>query len=405
MSTNTSIQIPEKMYVAFQRAMHDGHVHQGYMTSYGTDAASKKRMANLRHSTGADKDNGLEPVVLENKPMYGFKISRALRSNGWRSEIQTVSIEDPRGFQFDVTVANLIMLTDNNLIHNGEIIQQCIWARDGQSNLLLPVNCQPYQDALVNTDRVSKRVNTRAVRPGFEVLLHDGRKGMYMGQMFAITRAHYNNLEISNKKRHIVRVTEGNNVCYYGYPAMKISEVLTDVEHTKVDIINMVNNDVASTEYRTTFNKVSTGYRTVLTLIYGDEIKMQSHALTEITEADANVLVDEAVRQGRTRPAIFAEHDGIMYAVTLNSLTGHTSRNYYNPGMSTDEVSGQVVNRDVLEKHHRVEIIIEYTQRHSYYSRNVVYKNIPIADSKFYTMTSVLVDPVTKVEMEVVVQA
>lgn len=360
MSVNHSIQIPDQMFVAFVRSHSDGYVHKGFTIPYGTDAASKKRQLNLRHSTHADRPEGLQPVVIDNKPMYGFKISRQLRANGWRSDIQTVGIEDPRGFEFEVSVANLIMLTDNNLIHNGEIIQQCVWARDGAINILLPVNSQPYLDAVVNTERVSKRVNTRSVKPGNKVLLHDGMTGIYMGSMYAVMRQYDRNLQITSKKKHIVRVEnpDGTHVSFYGYPTMKISEILDSTAQTKETLSKQMVDDVKNKTV--SFHKVTSGYGHVSTLTYGDVLRFDKKERRSVTFDEAKAIHNNST--------IICKYGDEFYKVDGNSLDNNY-RSYYYRNLAPDHIQLIKLNTAELMKGH-ILVVQEYvTNSAGYYRR------------------------------------
>lgn len=392
MSVNHSIQIPDQMFVAFVRSNQDGYVHKGYTIPYGTDAASKKRQLNLRHSTHADREGGLEPVVLDNKPMYGFKISRKLRSNGWRSDIQTVSIEDPRGFEFEVSVANLIMLTDSNLIHNGEIIQQCVWARDGVINILLPINSQPYLDAVVNTERVSKRVNTRSVKPGNQVLLHDGMKGTYMGSMYAIMRDYTRNLSISGKKKHIVRVEneDGNTIEYHGYPTMKISEVLDDTPQTKEALSQQLVNDIK--DKSVFFRKVTTGYGHIAALTYGETLVFSK-------KEQKSISYDDALKV-RGHSSILGIHNDEYYMIDSNSMDTNY-RSYYYRNLNADEVQATKISASSL-MNGSIEIIQEFSVSSSYYRRQeqLTYQ-INKDDIDYFVLELTLQDSETKVNFVV----
>jgi len=393
MSVNHSIQIPDQMFVAFVRSNQDGYVHKGYTIPYGTDSASKKRQLNLRHSTHADREGGLEPVVLENKPMYGFKISRKLRANGWRSDIQTVSIEDPRGFEFEVSVANLIMLTDSNLIHNGEIIQQCVWARDGAINILLPINSQPYLDAVVNTERVSKRVNTRSVKPGNKVLLHDGIKGVYMGSMYTIMRDYNRNLSISQKKKHIVRVEgdSGTSVEYHGYPTMKISEVLDSTPQTKEALSQQLVNDIK--DKTVTFRKVTSGYGHVSTLTYGD-------TLIFAKKERRSISYDEAMK-AKSNSSILGVYDDECYLIEGNSMDPNY-RSYYYRSLGVDEVQAVKINVFALDKG-TIEIVQEYNINSSSYYRSREQKTYQINKDEidYFVLELTLKDSETNVNFHV----
>ena len=70
-------------------------------------------------------DDTLQPVVLDNTPMAGFRVltfvSRFSTSNKvWR-------IMDPRGYEFEISTASFEEIVMNSTIVRGEIMSPCVW--------------------------------------------------------------------------------------------------------------------------------------------------------------------------------------------------------------------------------------------------------------------------------------
>lgn len=231
--TNHTIRIFPKHYVGFTDARYEGDVVPfAYMTHYEDNAAGRKRQAQV---DGWSRGK-MNTVIIENKPMIGFRVSRGLRRLGWAHHATSVRIEDPRGFEVDISVSNMMMLTDNNLLENGEILRECVWGRDGGMNVLLPVNSQPYLDATVNTERMASTVNSRSVQLGDVVLLKSGVQGRYLGSMYPWKQEQSNsaykqpyNLTFKqhDKKYHMVQVKLDNGAfSYQGYASLGASSIV-----------------------------------------------------------------------------------------------------------------------------------------------------------------------------------
>ena len=193
MSENHQIKIHETLYVGFQRnSSVTGSMPVAIITPYlTTKAGEKNRIIIDQWSKG--NNGGKEPlnsITVENKAMIGFRISRAQRNTGWHLTADAIRVEDPRGFEVPITLANMIMLTDNNLLENGEIMRECIWGRDGNTNVLLPVNSVPYQQAFTNTERLKTHVDVRKLQRGDHVVLKNGIVGRYLGKLHAISENH-----------------------------------------------------------------------------------------------------------------------------------------------------------------------------------------------------------------------
>lgn len=292
---NHTIRIFPQHYVGFTDYRYEGDVVPfAYMTHYEDNAAGRKRQAQV---DGWSRGK-MKSVIIENKPMIGFRVSRGLRRLGWSHHATSVRIEDPRGFEVDISVSNMMMLTDNNLLENGEILRECVWGRDGGMNVLLPVNSQPYLQATENTERMASHVNSRTVQLGDAVLLKNGLKGRYMGSMFPW------------------RQDQSNS-------AYKQPYNLTLVQHEKKYHMVQIKNDDGSFSYN--------GYAAL-----GASSVLASDPLTtqEVNEIMADALVNAAsVNIPKVySPKILASHAGVLESITLEPMDIEERRAAYNGG-------------------------------------------------------------------------
>lgn len=177
---NYTIQVMDKIYVAMRSAGENG-LPTGYMCPYGTTATAKKLMDRQIACT----DRKLEPVVLDNEPRIGFRISRAAIYRGYGGTNTSMAIEDPRGFEVHISVTNTVMLFSNNLIQDGMIMTPCVWGRDGSQTVLLPINSEPYKEAVANDERRGESISVRNLKPGNRVLLKNGQEAIYYGKVYA----------------------------------------------------------------------------------------------------------------------------------------------------------------------------------------------------------------------------
>lgn len=127
----------------------------GFMTPFGTDKASlarigtvdewvddktyviRNRIANTIHHHSTDI--AIPTITVDNDKLSGFRIDdmrrRMTTSNVvWR-------VEDPRGFQLELSSPNLSYIIEEvGLLPGGQIPGQCVWGRVGNLNWLIPVN-------------------------------------------------------------------------------------------------------------------------------------------------------------------------------------------------------------------------------------------------------------------------
>lgn len=230
---NLTIKIPERIYVGFQQNADD--MPLGLVTPDGTDAAAKKRCARIDKWT---QNSQLNALSIENQPLVGFRISRALRTSGWYGKSAVIRIEDPRGFEVEINAVNMMMLTDENTIQNGEILAECVWGRDNGEMLLLPVNSEPYKIAAENTRRSNTKTSIRAVSIGDRVVTSTGIEGIYLGSMYPVLMTSTfhvpdnNRLATDDKKRRIIYTEyEDGTSEIIGNSSLAVSEIINKVEN------------------------------------------------------------------------------------------------------------------------------------------------------------------------------
>ncbi len=136
------IKFHDKYYVGFQKNRYNrDEVFRmlGFATPNTGDYAFKKRKATV--DGWSEKD--LAPMDLDNKPTHGFKIvdtvSRYSTSNKF------FRVEDPRGFELEIDVNNLLDLIEHHTIVQGTIMEPLVWGRYGQGNYLVSGNSEEYK--------------------------------------------------------------------------------------------------------------------------------------------------------------------------------------------------------------------------------------------------------------------
>jgi uncharacterized protein (DUF1330 family) len=176
-----SIKLFNQGYLGTRPGNHDDPLPMGYLVPYGTDAASKRKIANVDSWVMDD----MPAFIIDNEPQYGFKIAKSAIQN--LSE-ETILIEDPRGFEVSISMLNFTRICSEGIVIKGEIKNECVWANDGNTIILLNTDSERYQQAKENTDRYAASVNTRTVKPGNKILLQNGKIGTYYGQVYTVEK-------------------------------------------------------------------------------------------------------------------------------------------------------------------------------------------------------------------------
>lgn len=224
MSKPVKTVIPEKHYLALSKKFND--LPFAHMVPYGTDAASKKRMSSL---DSKDVTN----LVMDNIPMMGFKIT-GVASRGGDGVADTWGLEDPRGFKHYIGSDNLEMLHKFVNIERGEIVDTCVWAREGGKNILLPTESDIYQNALTMTDIVSSLTSWKDIKPGYKITMQNGLTGRYIGKFFFI----------KDKKENVYKTNDIDNCVGFSTNKHHIIEIETTRKYPanlKTELVNVTN--------------------------------------------------------------------------------------------------------------------------------------------------------------------
>lgn len=163
--------IPQKLKVGYQNR-HDTFTGKlAYVIYY--DEKNK-----LRKETSWEnwRDKKLDPMDVDNVPTSGFVFNKGVtRFSDWGSGRSMIRIHDPRGFEFEITLDNLIGILMYSDVSKRDIVEQCVFAWYGTELVLLPVNSVEYQESLAYTNKQSKKVSAKELVEGrqYQLKKHD----------------------------------------------------------------------------------------------------------------------------------------------------------------------------------------------------------------------------------------
>lgn len=159
----TNLFIPKAIHVGFCKrgGTFDGQL--AYVTYEDEKGKMRKEV-----SWNNWRDKKIDPVKHTNEPRSGYKIERSVqRYRGWSSSGRSmVRIYDDRGFEFEITVDNLVGILSYSSIDKGEIMGDYVFAQAGAELVLLPIECEEYQESISHTNKQDNKVKASELVPG-----------------------------------------------------------------------------------------------------------------------------------------------------------------------------------------------------------------------------------------------
>lgn len=320
-----NVKIPEKHYVGMQKRHGEG-LPLGFMTPWGEDAAAAKRIATVDSWAGR---SGLPAVTIDNIPMSGFRLTKSIRTTNYGGHDHW-RVEDPRGFELEISSGNLAQLISVGTVENGEFLDECVWARHGANNVLLSTSTEEYKEAIENTRVAGLKASWKEVRFGDRVVLQNNLRGIWLGRVHRAEHGYNdqrdtglgaNEVSVSSKLTHMI-LRDGSDVSGYartlhGIASPKLSYVepcetpLTEAE-VEVMLNDLLKDKSVYKEY--------TGYRSPL-VVSLSPIKIAENLtlrLAPLDETDPQAI--ESMLTGYDREMIL----GRMADGTIGTLSKYS---------------------------------------------------------------------------------
>lgn len=174
------LNIPKTINVGFQTR---GDTYTGKLAYVVyTDA---KGVLRKESSWNSWRDKKIEPVSFENTPTSGFVINKKVGDyrGGWNGRLAWIRVYDPRDFEFEISVANLVFILQETSAIKGKGLEgEFVYAWDGADLVLLPVCSQDYKNSTEFGKLQTKKVTKADVVEGCLYKTKDNQQVMYLGR-------------------------------------------------------------------------------------------------------------------------------------------------------------------------------------------------------------------------------
>lgn len=177
-----NIFIPKKINVGFQERS-DTYTNQlAYIIYYDEKGKLRKET-----SWNSWRDEKIDNVVAENVPTSGFVLNKKAGgySSGWNHRQTYVRVYDPRGFEFEIGISNLLYILENTSSIKGKGLEgEFVYGWDGKDLVLIPTESPDYIEITKLNEIIHENnfIKAKDLKLGATYLTKDNEEYIYMGK-------------------------------------------------------------------------------------------------------------------------------------------------------------------------------------------------------------------------------
>lgn len=133
------------------------------------------------------RDKKLGQDNFDNVPTSGFVLNKgvggARMSYGWNARNEYVRVYDPRNFEFEISVSNLLFILQECSAIKGKGLEgEFVYSWSGTELVLLPVDCKEYEESAKHTERQKIKFDKKDLKEGYSYIMKDGTEALYLGR-------------------------------------------------------------------------------------------------------------------------------------------------------------------------------------------------------------------------------
>lgn len=219
----SQLNIPEKIKVGFQKRSGTYTNKLAYIIYYDSKGKLRKEHSwrSWCHIPGQkhgwsnevvknDSEVDLTPLELDNVPTEGFVMNKKAggTSWGWNTRQTKCRVFDPRGFEFEISIENLLyILQETNSIKGKGLEGEFVYSWEGKDIVLLPVGSQEYKESSEFTSLKTLKITKSDMVEGCSYLTKDQKEVIYLGRYPWYELIHrpsdYSEQILDGSKKHI----------------------------------------------------------------------------------------------------------------------------------------------------------------------------------------------------------
>lgn len=193
------------------------------------------KVHDYHNNESAILDETYAPVELENVPMEGFVLNKGVggqrQSWGWNARNEYIRVYDPRGFEFEISVANLLFILQECTSSQGKGLEgEFIYSWDGKDLVLLPCISNEYKTSMEFTNIQSNKVSKTDMEEGSIYVDKKQNRLIYLGRL-DYREIGYDDSSTLKKKHLFYDVETKKFVPHVGFTKLAIRETTTCVDN------------------------------------------------------------------------------------------------------------------------------------------------------------------------------
>lgn len=296
--------IPNELYVGLQIRKTKGNVISadgGKNVALGF-ASYKNEKGEIQHpSLEQWRDKDIPRMCYDNTPTIGMSVAGSVKR--WSTSNKCIRVEDPRGFQLEITIENFIEIIRNCTLNKGVIRDEMVWGWDGSTVKLIKVGSEDYNTGIENFNvKMSASISLKDIKPGYIVRLKNGKVGKYLGAWYIIVDDYSNKFvgdilshnlsRLTMTKRHYL-IDTGSDIIYS--PSIVIKKIEKSDEEDISSIKSYLEEKIKKTMKYSYSRSLADREVSLLNVGWGDSRIKSIYVKHNLTENGWNLLGEDEI--------------------------------------------------------------------------------------------------------------
>lgn len=328
----SSMFIPKQINVGFQTRKGTYTGKLAYIIYF-----DEKGILRKEKSWDSWRDKNIENQIFDNVPTEGFVLNKKAGgyNTGWNHRQTYCRVYDPRGFEFEITIENLLYILENtNSIKGKGLEGEFIYAWSGKDLVLIPTSSPDYSELTKFNDIIHNNLTIKAkdLIIGATYLTKDNEELVYMGKFNYYEKWHSN---INRGKYFWFSKNEkgySNNYSVYQWKSMPKNKFISIIDEKPNELFSEMYEEMQT---RTSFSPLDESKNKYIEYTL-DDFKEQFEWFNTLRRRDWNRLI--IYDSNKVKYSIEAFEDDLEHYRVYKYHT-ETYRSYYNNELTTRENS------------------------------------------------------------------